>query len=162
MRISPINNFNHYSRYNRNISFGVYRKDDDNAKRVTRQTLENSYLDKEDVEYYLETLENEKHFEIFTDSKTGKVKCQTDGEYEKNEDAAFYINWTKDMHAFDDLSVLTNLKLVVRCIEDCQDVLEGNDPSDRIGKNSSYESPYHYNGHDSYAAMRAEEEAYHG
>ncbi len=162
MRISPINNFNHYSRYNRNISFGVYRKDDDNARRVTRQTLENSYLDKEDVEYYIETLENEKHFEIFTDEKTAKVKCQTDGEYEKNEKAASYINSMKDDGIFDDLSELGNIKILVRCMENCQEILDGNDPFAYLDADSSYESPYHFNGHDSYAAMRAEEEAYHG
>lgn len=126
LSISP--NFNQ----NRNVSFGIFAKGDDNARTVVREALTtNDWVMQPAYDSWFKRIEDDENFIVYTDEKTGKVKGEFDEEFVKNEDIAFYVKTLKRRGTLDDLSVLSNLKVIAERLYDFQKILKGVDLSER-------------------------------
>ncbi len=127
MRISPINNFNNY---NRNVSFGMFAKEDSEyTEAAVRGGLASGYLDKEDQQDYFETIKDDENFIVYKDKETGKVRGRFSDEFVKNNandrQITGIIAGLERRHNLDDLSVFKNTDWVVERLWDIKKVLQG-------------------------------------
>jgi len=149
MRISNISNyFNNYqnAKNQKNISFGKYR-DDEARKRGQAALKQNAQTY---AKYMPDIFEKCEYVDFYIDKEDDKLKAKVDKEYLEEKGCYFALQLEVEDGDVDDVEVKDHTYNIASGISDANSRLAGYKPK-------YTQTPDHGN----YAAMRAEEEAYH-